>query len=110
VILDPQGIISVVRELVEQTSQGLAQPRELGHELGALPHRHGSVYGVYRHSAPEGRRHLLGSRDARPILGLRGASPKVWRYHDVGEREDRGVRRRLLGEYVERGTGDGTLL
>ena len=36
-ILDPQGITSVVRELVEQTSQRLAQPRELGHELGALP-------------------------------------------------------------------------
>src|SRR5215208_4306249 len=109
-ILDTQGITGMVRKLVEQTSQRLAQPRELGHELGALPHRYWGVYGVYRHGAPEGRRHLLGSRDARPILGLRGARPEVRRYHDVGEREDRRVRRRLLGEYVERGTGDCALL
>src|SRR5829696_1633975 len=109
-VFDPERIIGAVRELVEQTSQRLAQARELGHELGALPHRYGGVYGVYRHGAPEGCRHLLGSRDACPVLGLRGARAEVGRHYHVGEREDRGVRRRLLGEYIECGTGDGALL
>ena len=102
--------VVLVRQLVEQTPKRLAESRELGHELGALPHRHGGVYGVYRDGAPEGRGDLLGGRYAGPVLRLGGARPEVRRHHHVGEREDRGLRRRFLGEDVERRARDGAFL
>jgi hypothetical protein len=65
---------------------------------------------VHRHRASERGRDLLGGGDSGPVLRLGGARPEVRRHHDIGEREERRIGRRLFLEDVERGPGDGPVL
>src|SRR5918998_2337034 len=101
-VLYPERVAGAVRELVEEAAQSLAQPGELGDELGALAHGHGGVYGVQGDLAPERGGDLLGGRYARAVLGLGGAWARGGGFPQVWGGGERGLRRRLLGEDVER--------